>query len=749
MVVKYMKKLFLLITFSSSFIVINAQTPKIDSLLTALKAAKQDTTRYNILMALGDKYQNKNPDTATIYYTQAAAVANDIKDNIRIGGAIRLVGCDNCRLGKYKVADSILHLALHLAEVSSGIKAQKLKAAVLVNIGIVYMYESNYPQALDYYFKSLKINEEIGNRVGEAADLGNIGIVYNDESNYPQALDYLFKSLKMDEEIGDKDGQATDLGNIGSVYGIESKYSQELDYYFKSLKMDEDMGNKNYQANVLGNIGNVYQTESNYPQALDYYFKSLKMDEDMGNKEGQATNLGNIGVVYEDESNYPQALDYYFKALKMDKDMGNKKDQATNLGNIGSTYTKTGKFKYAEDYLKQAIALDSSIGDKYTLKDNEIGISQLYDTTHRYQLALEWFKKASILKDTLFNIDKDKAITRKELTYTFERQQDSAKAAQDKIDAVHNEVVKKQKVAIFSVSGGLVLVLLLAITIFRSLQQNRRKTEIIYAQKIEVEKKNKLIEEKNKDILDSINYAKRLQDAILPPLNVIKTYFPESFVLYKPKDIVAGDFYWLEKVNDTILIAACDCTGHGVPGAMVSVVCSNALNRAVKEFHCTEPGNILDKTRELVLETFGASGEVKDGMDISLCSITVPDTPNVPATIQWAGAYNPLWYLENGEIKELEPDKQPIGKTDNTKPFTTQIIKLQKGATLYLFTDGFADQFGGPKGKMFKYKQLEELLLANSGKPMEEQKNLLEQKFQEWIGELEQTDDVCVIGVRI
>jgi len=271
---------------------------------------------------------------------------------------------------------------------------------------------------------------------------------------------------------------------------------------------------------------------------------------------------------------------------------------------------------------------------------------------------------------------------------------------------------------------------------------DNRKTEnanfIISTQK-------KALEEKTKEILDSISYAKRLQDATLPSLISIKELLPESFVLYKPKDIVAGDFYWMEQFGDIVLIAAADCTGHGVPGALVSVVCSNALNRAVKEFHIVEPGKILDKARELILETFEKNeSNVQDGMDISLCCIHTKTNE-----IQWSGAYNPLWYIHKGEMKEIPADKQPIGKYDKPLPFHTHQLELISGDTLYLFTDGYPDQFGGPKGKKFKYKQLQELLLANAVNPMEKQMEQLEKTINEWKGSLEQVDDILMIGIRI
>jgi sigma-B regulation protein RsbU (phosphoserine phosphatase) len=283
----------------------------------------------------------------------------------------------------------------------------------------------------------------------------------------------------------------------------------------------------------------------------------------------------------------------------------------------------------------------------------------------------------------------------------------------------------------------------------------------------ELQHQKEIVEEKQKEIIDSINYAKRLQDAILPPKKLIDDHLKENFVLFKPKDIVAGDFYWAEKIGNHFFIAAADCTGHGVPGAMVSVVCSNALNRSVKEFGMLEPGKILDKTTDLVLETFEKSDEdVKDGMDISLLAVTFrartknqsesesenesenESEERVIESITWSGANNPLWYIENGEMKELKADKQPIGKSDHRKPFTTHTLPLSLSA-VFLFTDGYADQFGGAKGKKFKYKPFMELLQNHSSLSMEEQKNKLDNAIENWKGDLEQNDDICIIGIKI
>ncbi len=257
-----------------------------------------------------------------------------------------------------------------------------------------------------------------------------------------------------------------------------------------------------------------------------------------------------------------------------------------------------------------------------------------------------------------------------------------------------------------------------------------------------LEESKLIIEQKNESILASINYAKRIQKAILPPAKMVNAYMKNSFILYKPKDVVAGDFYWMEKIEDTLLFAAADCTGHGVPGAMVSVVCNNALNRAVREFRLLNPGYILDKAREIVLQEFERSeDEVKDGMDIALCSIQ-------DSFLSYSGAHNPLWLIRNGELRELEADRQPIGNFIKPTPFKTHQLELKKKDVIYIFSDGYVDQFGGPDGKKFKKKQLKKLLTSIHSKPMEEQKELLEARFEEWRGELSQIDDVCVIGYR-
>ncbi len=272
------------------------------------------------------------------------------------------------------------------------------------------------------------------------------------------------------------------------------------------------------------------------------------------------------------------------------------------------------------------------------------------------------------------------------------------------------------------------------------------KQKIVFQK--ELLNQNLILEHKNSQITDSIKYAKHIQNAILPSVSVFKKYLKESFVFYKPKDIVAGDFYWFEKQQDgLILFAAADSTGHGVPGAMVSVICTNALNQAVKEHGLKDPGQILDKVRELVIECFQKSErDVKDGMDISLCSIDLNDR-----TVKWAGANNPLWIIKNNsdEVMIVKPDKQSVAITEKPLPFTTHTVMLDEGDCFYLFTDGYVDQFGGESAKKFMQKRLKELLLRIYKKPMELQKKLIHDNLLTWMGNLEQVDDICFVGIKL
>lgn len=266
--------------------------------------------------------------------------------------------------------------------------------------------------------------------------------------------------------------------------------------------------------------------------------------------------------------------------------------------------------------------------------------------------------------------------------------------------------------------------------------------KLIRQQKQEIDVQHLQLEEKNREMLDSINYAQRIQNAILLSQREIQKHLKNAFIFYKPKDVVAGDFYWLHADDNQVLFAAADCTGHGVPGAMVSVVCHNALNRSVREYNHTSPHQILNKTRELVINEFDQSDEdVRDGMDIALCALK-------GNTIEFSGAHNPLWIVRGDELIELKGDKQPVGKFEFAKDFNKHSFKLEKDDMVYVFSDGIIDQFGGDKGKKFKAANFRKLLTSIANLSIVDQHKAIEETFEKWRGNLEQLDDICVIGLR-
>lgn len=589
----------------------------------------------------------------------------------------------------------------------------------------------------------------------KASAYNNIGLVYDDKGEFPKAMEFFLKALKINEETGDKKRTAGVLSNIGNIYKTQHDFPKALSYFFKALKINEEIGNKNWEAANLNNIGIVYMSEEDYFKALSSFLKALEIAKELGNKYGISITQSNIGKIYNHQGDsafsmgnlsfaktekYPKAMEFYFSSLKISEEIGDKHGIAINLGHIGSLYRKQEKYQDAEKYLLQSLALCKELGTLNYLRQIEESLSKLYYEKGEYKKAYEHLQQYGIAMDSLFSIEKEQDITRKEMNYEYEKKEQAAKLEQEKKVALHQAELKQQTLQRNSFIVGFALMLMLAGVSYRSYRNKRKAFEKIAEQK-------KLVEEKNKEILDSITYAKRIQTAILPPQKLVKEYLQQSFILYKPKDIVAGDFYWLENVGDKILFAAADCTGHGVPGAMVSVVCNNGLNRSVREFGLLDPGKILDKTREIVIGEFEKSeDEVKDGMDISLCALNT-STGN----LTWAGANNPLWIIRKNatEIEEFKADKQPIGKLHQMNSFTTHALNLNSGDSIYIFTDGYADQFGGEKGKKLKSSGLKGLLLSIANKPMQEQKEIIDQTFETWKGNLEQIDDVCVIGVRI
>jgi len=711
-------------------------------------------------------------------------------------------------------------------------KKQELWMGKAYNIcGVSYHIKGQYDKAINYYKLSLEIRERINDKIGVAASCSNIGSIYFNQGDYVTALDYYYRSLKIEQEIGNKVGEAQTLNDIGLVFDeiadIDKDsvgYMKALGYYQKSIRVLERTDNKYARAAAYGNMGNSYEYLKDYRKAFYYHEQSLLLRKEINDMQGYAASLGNIGNIYQDipdssmlslgldpSKRFDYMIKYYGECYKIMEEIGDINGLALSMNNLSYVYYNQKDYRKALQYALDALKLSYEINGLEQKRDNHNRAYAAYKKLGNLSEALKHHELYSEYKDSMNQEENKKDIARKEISFEYEKKSTAdsiLRAEEKKIDDAKIEArdakIKQEETLKYALVSGIILVIGFTLFLYN-------RFTIIKKQKGIIEEQKHIVEEKNREVLDSINYAKRLQDAILPPEKLWKSVFPESFIFYKPKDIIAGDFYFMEKIQlaagskqstagsqqssvsrqqltdnsripekkqtadwqlptencELVVFAVADCTGHGVPGAMVSVVCANALNRAVKEFKLTDSGLILDKVRELVLETFEKSeSEVNDGMDISLC---VLDTKTLE--LKWSGANNPLWIVKkvisdeskvtsempsnssllthHSSLLEFNPNKQPIGKIFEPEPFETHIIQLKKGDTLFLFSDGFADQFGGPKGKKFKYSQLQKLFLEICSLQPETRNQKLDTVFSSWKGELEQIDDVCIISIRI
>lgn len=596
-------------------------------------------------------------------------------------------------------ADSVITIFINESKKSKNdtqtANAYKIRGVILDETGDWNSSVDSYLQAIDYYKKSK-------DTLGIAKSEGNIGMVYRKMNQPDEALGYFKSCYVVFKEKNFGRGQLIALSNIGLCYSAKMEKQKALNTFIQAKQLMDSL--KFEDSNVYGNLGNGYLAINNYSEAIKWTEKAIEVLEKKNDNRGLLSWLTNIGIAYYDIGDDKKAITYFERALESISEDKVDQNKLILLDYIAKSYYREGKFKSAAEKFSELDKLRNSLY-------NQESFDQISEMKEKYES-----EKKELEISNLNNANSVERLKREK---------------------------EESKVRYFI--WGAIIVGVLFIFVVYSLIQKARDNKRISNRNLKIEAQKKDLQEKNDEILASITYAKRIQNAILPRIKIVKSYLADSFILYEPKDIVAGDFYWLESKDDIIFFAAADCTGHGVPGAMVSVVCNNGLNRSVREYGLTDPAAILNKTREIVIGEFEKSDEdVKDGMDIALCSLK----GNV---LSYSGAHNPLWIIRNGakEIETIKADKQPIGKYDNLEDYTTHKTILEKGDTIYIFSDGLVDQFGGEKGKKYKPAQFRNLLLSIQDKDMESQKSLILDNFKHWMGsEHEQIDDVCVIGYR-
>lgn len=668
-----------------------------------------------------------------------------------------------------------------LSTIYNTTKEDTLKIQSLLMLSEIY-YRTNpdtllsiCEDALSFIEKKLKSKPTPREREIFLANKGtaytNMAAVFEEKGDLKKSFEYNNKGLAVYKSINYFIGISTVLNNLGKIMKLQGEFKEAINLYTESIKYADLCNDRKGKAYTIGNIGAIHYSNGNYNEALEYFIKAKVMHKEVNDIYGLTVSLNNIGSVYRNLNMLDLALKSYHETYGLCLQSGDIKQQSNCTLKLSMVYglknDQVNAIKFGDLALKYAKDSESAQSLVRALKN-------LYDINKRIKntaKALLYYEEFIVVRDSINTEDNQKAIIEQRIQMDYDRkliadsiQFEEKKKAELTVKNVEIEQGKNQRMMLY---GGLSIFVLLSIFIFNRYQISQKQAKIISEQKNIVESQKMLVEEKNKEITDSINYAKRIQTAILPSLSSFESQLPNSFILYKPKDIVAGDFYWMETTSsrhseldtesfkkeeiasearkDVILFAAADCTGHGVPGALVSVVCSNALNRSLKELNTSNPALILDRTRDIIINQFSKNDEqVSDGMDIALCSFN-KDT----LELQFAGANNSLYIIRNNEMLEYAAHREPVGLHHKQTPFISHNIQLQKNDTIYLFTDGYADQFGGENGKKLKYKPFKELLLTISHHPIKEQNVFLNKHFSEWKGDFEQVDDVCIIGVKI
>ncbi len=675
-----------------------------DSLLKKLAVCKQDTNRVNLLAQISWDFRNSDPDTSLYYSNQGIQLAEKLKYDKGLG-------------------------------------------ACLNNAGVVYYLTSRFGDALRCFDHSLILYVTMSDNKALARTYNNIGNIYRAQSDYPKAIRFLLKGLQLREEMGDSTGMSSSYNNVGLVYSDQGELERALNYFKRSLAIKKRLNDKEGVYFTCVNIGTIFYKRGTFDKALEEFEEALEICEETGNKIGMANTYSNIGDVYHEQDDFPMAIMNFEKALALAKEVGDQGTVAHVYLSLGNASEKMGSPKKALDYRKKAIEVSSKLGLKTTEMEAHKGLASTYELLRLPAEALQEYKIWARQKDEILNEQNSDKMAELSTRYDLEKKQReiSLLTKDNEIKNLamsRNEVdLKKQKLVNFLVFGGLLVVMLLAFFIYRNNRQKKKANNAL-------EEKNQLIEEKNKEITDSIIYAEKIQRALLPSATDFEQLFPDSFVLFRPKDIVSGDFYWIAKQGDYVFYVTADCTGHGVPGSFMSMLGTSLLNDIVVEKKVTDPAEVLDLLRIkiiMALKQTGASGENKDGMDMVFCRIDKKKNE-----LTYAAANNPLWIMRKGEVLEFEADKEPVGvSVGESSQFNQHTIPLSEGDIVYTFTDGYADQFGGEKGKKFKYRQLKELLLKNAGKAMDSQCKILEDTIVKWQGELDQVDDILLIGMRV
>ncbi len=748
-----------------------------DSLRKALSSAEEGNKK-QILLALAEAYAKQNPDSALLYvndYLKEAVTVEEKASAYKVYGTIYLVK---------RNPDSSIHYnrkALELLETVSEEPAETniLHYKLYNNLGVAHKLKGDFKTALKFYLRALRTARNLNDKEKIGKTYNNMAIIYLRQGNIPKSMEYYLDALSIYEELKDTSKIAKNYLELAKVYLISKDYQKAVEYYKKVLSFEHPVVEK-LKPQIYFGLGKAYRflyategDEEMISQAVEYLKEAMAIDPKFS-----VSVYRELALIYGNLKEYEKALEYALKALSEDRKRKNLPILAQDYLIIGSTFFNLEEPEKAEHYLKEAEKIASKIGDKSLLKDVYAYLSMVYKSKGDYKNAFEYSYKQNIILQELAIQEVNKVVARYEAQYEIEKKEKEFQLWQLQAEAEK----KRQKIILYSVVSGLLMVVLIAFLIYRSLRQTKHANAVISRQKSLLERQHAVLEEKNKAIMESISYAKRIQNSLLAQsLEDFNKSFSEKFLIFLPRDIVSGDFYWVYSPDtEHVVFAVGDCTGHGVPAALVGVLSIQLLNEIIIDQGILKTNEILELLREKIMTALGHNAGAhsqKDGLDLSLCVFN-----KKTKELFFSGAYNPVYIVRNTRenpeefavesyipnefskkkqtikkypyedylLLEVKGDSQPIGIYHREpQPFSYYKILLNEGDSLYLFSDGFADQFGGPKKRKFTYGRFKRLILSAQQYSIEKQKEFLLSTLYKWQGKLEQVDDITLMGIKI
>lgn len=730
----------------------------INSAIAKAKESKNDVVLYSLLKQIGIFYRNLDQYHKTKDYFQKG-----YKIASKINKAEALWFIKQLTVLTYNLAqfEETLNYAKEGIALSKEVDELEYRLSFFNMLAATYKRKGAVDSALHNFIKVLSLAEKTNNQFNKLTAYNNMANIYGDRGNYPKALDYYLLTLKTAEEMENSRAMAVTYNNIAIVYYTLEDFPQTINYLKKSLAQSRSVDDKTNMANTMNNIGELYMKQDSLDMALLYYDSAYVLINQIQAIHYLNHNYIGKADIY-DKLNYnDSARIYYEKSLRIAQKLDAKEEIANSYNGLARHYFKKAQYRKTSQYAEKAFQIGRELGKVETIREAAKLLHEANAQLVKIQDAYKYLKVYTEMNDSLLNADNTKEITQLEMQYKHEKELQKREAEEAIREALRQKEIARQKGIRNAFIIAFVLALFIVIQMIRSSRMKQRANKKLAYQKAEIEEKNEelqqlmneisyqkeQIEERNNQITGSIRYAERIQNALLPVNADLKTYFDDYFVFYQPLEIVSGDFYWAEKVNHHVLLAVADCTGHGVPGAMMSMLGISYLNDIVRQPEVTRPSKALDKIRRRIKNSLHQTGDVRearDGMDLAFVAI---DTRN--NSLVFAGANNPLIIIRNGEMIEFLADSQPLSVYHKEEPFKDHVFELHKGDLIYLFTDGYRDQFEGATGKKYGKKRFRELLIEIHTKPLPYQKTALEKEMREHMGEKSnQIDDILVAGFK-